>query len=29
MKIKDVVTIKEVANDLRDGKSFLDSLENL
>jgi hypothetical protein len=23
MKIKDVVTLKEVANDLKDGKSFM------
>lgn len=27
MKIKDVVTLREVANDLKDGKSFYDQKE--
>jgi len=27
MKIKDVVTLKEVANDLTDGKDFYDQIE--
>lgn len=27
MKIKDVITLKEVANDLEDGKSFYDQRE--
>jgi len=27
MKIKDVITLKEVANDLKDGKSFYDQRE--
>jgi hypothetical protein len=27
MKVKDVVTLKEVANDLSDGRDFYDQIE--